>query len=160
MAVKGLGLVPTLLAYLVRRLLEELPDARAAEVVDEVYELFLDLDADEAQALVPFVTDGVYRCTYGPADGYIDPVAVLRAYLKLAQERGAHLRLGAPVTAVKRLRDGWRLATPKGSVTAGVVVNAAGAWAGEVARLAWQTGAVVLCTFVSPFAACWPVAIC
>src|ERR1700729_2699924 len=31
------------------------PDARAREVVDEVYELFLDLDADEAQIEFPIV---------------------------------------------------------------------------------------------------------
>src|SRR5512145_1745813 len=31
------------------------PDARSAEVVDEVYELFLDLDADEAQIEFPIV---------------------------------------------------------------------------------------------------------
>ena len=31
------------------------PDARIAEVVDEVYELFLDLDADEAQIEFPIV---------------------------------------------------------------------------------------------------------
>ena len=30
-------------------------DARIAEVVDEVYELFLDLDADEAQIEFPIV---------------------------------------------------------------------------------------------------------
>jgi GTP-binding protein len=31
------------------------PDARIAEVVDEVYELFLDLDADEGQIEFPIV---------------------------------------------------------------------------------------------------------
>src|SRR4051812_47982634 len=31
------------------------PDARAAEVVDEIYELFLDLDADEEQIEFPIV---------------------------------------------------------------------------------------------------------
>jgi GTP-binding protein len=31
------------------------PDARIAEVVDEVYELFLDLDADESQIEFPIV---------------------------------------------------------------------------------------------------------
>src|SRR5205823_8325170 len=31
------------------------PDARAADVVDEVYELFLDLDADESQIEFPIV---------------------------------------------------------------------------------------------------------
>ena len=95
-----------------------------------------ELTPDEAQTLVPFVTEGVYRCTYGPADGYIDPVAVLSTYLKLAGERDARLLLDAPVKTIRRLRGGWRLTTPQGSVTAPVVVNAAGAWGGEVARLA------------------------
>lgn len=102
-----------------------------------------ELTPDEAQALVPFVTDGVYRCTYGPADGYIDPVAVLETYLNLAGERGARLLLGAPVKKIRRLQDGWLLTTPHGSVTAPVVVNTAGAWAGEVARLAGLTVPVV-----------------
>src|ERR671921_512738 len=31
------------------------PDARIAEVIDEVYELFLDLDADESQIEFPIV---------------------------------------------------------------------------------------------------------
>ena len=95
-----------------------------------------ELTPEAAQELVPFLTDGVYRCTYGPADGYIDPVAVLRGYLKLAGERGARLLLDAPVRQIRRLQGGWRLTTPQGSVTAPVVINAAGAWAGEVARLA------------------------
>ena len=95
-----------------------------------------ELTPDEAQALVPFVKNGVYRCSYGPADGYIDPVAVLSTYHQLAGERGARLLLGAPVNEIRRLRGGWLLTTPQGSVSAPVVVNAAGAWGGEVARLA------------------------
>ena len=82
------------------------------------------------------MTDGVYRCTYGPADGYLDPVAVLKTYLRLAGERGAQLLLGAPVNEIRRRQGGWWLTTPQGSVSAPVVVNAAGAWGGEVARLA------------------------
>lgn len=102
-----------------------------------------ELTPDDAQALVPFITGGVYRCTYGPADGYIDPVAVLTTYLNLAGERGARLLLDAPVTKVERLREGWQLTTPHGLVTAPVIVNAAGAWAGAVARLAGLTVPVV-----------------
>lgn len=102
-----------------------------------------ELTPDEAQALVPFEAEGVYRCTYGPADGYIDPVAVLQTYLKMAGARGARLWLGAPVTRLERRRDGWQLETPRGVVSAPVVVNAAGAWAGEVARLAGLTVPVV-----------------
>jgi GTP-binding protein len=50
------------------------PDARIAEVVDETYELFLDLDADEAQIDFPILyacaRDGVASLTK-PADGTV-----------------------------------------------------------------------------------------
>ena len=55
------------------------PDARVAEVVDEVYELFLDLDADESQIDFPIVycnaKAGVRRCEYDPAKAGEDAVA-------------------------------------------------------------------------------------
>ena len=95
-----------------------------------------ELTPEEAQTLVPFAEDGLYRCSYGPADGYIDPLAVLRVYLHEAQVRGAQLYLGAPVVAVTRSADGWQVKTPNLSLSAPVIVNAAGAWAGEVARKA------------------------
>ena len=43
------------------------PDSRAAEVVDEVYELFLDLDADEAQIEFPIVYCNARAGRAGPA---------------------------------------------------------------------------------------------
>jgi GTP-binding protein len=59
------------------------PDARVAEVVDEVYELFLDLDADEHQIEFPIVycnaKAGVASLAYDPttplpADGNLAPL--------------------------------------------------------------------------------------
>ena len=47
------------------------PDARIAEVVDEVYELFLDLDADEEQIEFPIV----YTQRAGPAGPSLEPTA-------------------------------------------------------------------------------------
>ena len=47
------------------------PDARVAEVIDEVYELFLDLDADESRSTFRSSTatprPGAHRCTTTPA---------------------------------------------------------------------------------------------
>jgi GTP-binding protein len=43
------------------------PDARVAEVVDEVYELFLDLDADESQIEFPIVYTNAREGRAGPA---------------------------------------------------------------------------------------------
>ena len=95
-----------------------------------------ELTPTEAQALVPFAREGLYRCTYGPADGYIDPLAVLQVYLQEAQAKGAELRLGAPVMDILRVGSEWLVKTPEAAFTAPVVINAAGAWAGEVARKA------------------------
>jgi GTP-binding protein len=55
------------------------PDARVAEVIDEVYELFLDLDADESQIDFPIVycnaKAGVASLEYDPAKTGEDAVA-------------------------------------------------------------------------------------
>ena len=92
-----------------------------------------ELTPKEAQTLVPFGTDGLYRCSYGPADGYIDPLAVLQVYLQEAQTRGTRLYLDAPVLEITRVAESWVVKTPCETLTAPVVINAAGAWAGEVA---------------------------
>jgi GTP-binding protein len=49
------------------------PDSRADEVVDEVYELFLDLDADEAQIEFPIVYCNARAGRAGPAPDELAP---------------------------------------------------------------------------------------
>ncbi|MBW8815158.1 MAG: FAD-binding oxidoreductase [Caulobacterales bacterium] len=67
----------------------------------------------------------------------LDVDAILQGYLKLARAAGADLVTGARVAALApRPGGGWRVATAAGGFEADVVVNAAGAWAGEVGRLA------------------------
>ena len=92
------------------------------------------LDAREVREVNPFIrSDGLAGAAFCPTDGYLRPLDVLRGYL-----RGANVRTGAAVTALRRrgdrieavrLSDGTELA-------ADVVVDAAGPWAGPVARLA------------------------
>jgi len=85
---------------------------------------------------VPFDPDGVYRATYGPADGVVDPHAITTTYLQRARELGAGLHLDTPVRSAHRADGAWTLATPEGAFEAPIVVNAAGAWAGRVAASA------------------------
>jgi GTP-binding protein len=68
------------------------PDARVAEVVDEVYELFLDLDADEHQIEFPIVYSnakaGVASLTYDATlEGGIPSEGTLAPLLDLLLER-------------------------------------------------------------------------
>lgn len=72
-----------------------------------------------------------------PEDGAIETSVMLERFLRRAQDRGARLRCSSRVTDVLVERGrcvGVR--TSEGEVRARVVVNAAGAWAGELGRMA------------------------
>lgn len=66
----------------------------------------------------------------------IDVAGLHQAYLRLASRRGAVLRCNARLTAARREGAGWALETTGDACSAGLLVNAAGAWADEVADLA------------------------
>jgi len=71
----------------------------------------------------------------GAAD--IDVHALHQGYLRGLRQRGGAIRCHAEVTGLQRLDDGWRVTLAGGeAITAGAVVNAAGAWADVVAALA------------------------
>jgi sarcosine oxidase subunit beta len=94
------------------------------------------LSPEEAQHLVPFATAGLVGTTHGPADGIVDPHSATLAFLRLARERGAAVHLNAPVTSIRREGAAWQVETPQGTFQAAYLLNASGAWAGAVARLA------------------------
>lgn len=108
-----------------------------------------ELEPAEARRLVPFAADGVAMATFGNADGVIDPHAVTLTYLAMAKRHGARVHVGSPVRSAAWDGSAWRLGVAEASagaasgpghvsrnVSAGMVVNAAGAWAGDVAALA------------------------
>jgi D-arginine dehydrogenase len=63
----------------------------------------------------------------------IDVLGLHQHYLGGARRRGVEVRLTAPVRGGRREDGRWILDTPSGAVRADVVVNAAGAWADDVA---------------------------
>mgnify|MGYP000035322970 CR=1 FL=1 len=66
----------------------------------------------------------------------IDVAALHAAYLRDAAKNGANLLCNSPVTNT-RFKDGvWHIETARESFTAGLIVNAAGAWADQVAAAA------------------------
>ena len=94
------------------------------------------LSVADAQSLVQFDPSGIAGTTHGLADGVVDPHSVAFTYLRLAKERGAVIYLQTPLTQANRVGNSWQVETPKGNFEAEYLVNAAGAWAGEVARRA------------------------
>jgi len=70
----------------------------------------------------------------GSAD--IDVHALHQGYLRLLKSRKGTIATEARVIGLEHERDVWAVTTAQDTVHAGVVVNAAGAWAGEIGKLA------------------------
>ena len=96
----------------------------------------VELSVAEAADLVPFDSSGVAGTTFGSADGVVDPHSITLAYLRLARAQGAQVRLNTPLVSAHYEASAWHVVTPDGTVSAPLLVNAAGAWAGMVARRA------------------------
>lgn len=70
-----------------------------------------------------------------PSCAYIDVAALHAWFLAAARRGGAELITSAPLQAAERDGAGWQLRTGTGSFSAGLLVNAAGAWADCVAQI-------------------------
>jgi D-arginine dehydrogenase len=71
-----------------------------------------------------------------PAAWDIDVDALLQGFLRGARTHGARVFTSRAVTALVRTGAGWIVRGPEFELPADVIVNAAGAWADEVATLA------------------------
>jgi len=99
---------------------------------------FHEVSRDEAERLHPLVNfDGIRCIMWEPDGGNVDPSGVTNAYAVGARQRGAEIYRFTPVTATEPQSDGsWIVRTPKGDIHTQWVVNAAGLWGREVARMA------------------------
>ena len=95
------------------------------------------VDLTEAKRLNPLIETSDYRAAmFDPNDGHIDPSGVTNAYAQAARNAGAELHKHTPVIGLTKLAGGeWEVRTPKGTIRAEYIVNAAGLWAREVGRL-------------------------
>jgi sarcosine oxidase, subunit beta len=94
--------------------------------------------AQDVQRLAPsFSTDDFDLAAYEPESGYAMPSDTASSLMEAARQKGARLVQNCTVTAFQTA--GGRVhgvMTSQGSFSAPVLVNAAGAWAGQVNRLA------------------------
>ncbi len=99
---------------------------------------FYEISPQEILDLNPLLNlDNVLCAMYEPLSGHVDPSGVTHAYAQGARKNGAEIHRFTPVIETRPRADGsWQVVTPKGNIQADVVVNAAGLWGREVARLA------------------------
>ena len=95
------------------------------------------IEPADAVRLVPWLAlDGEEAVAFFPEDAYVDPYMLTQAYAYAARLRGAVIREGVGVTAIRSRADQViGVETADGFLAAPVVIDAAGVWAGV---LAWQ----------------------
>lgn len=117
---------------------DQLPLIRAARAEQQPFTPHLtDLDGHDVEAMVPFLKKEMVKAgLYDDQAKVLDVHSIHQAYLKGAKARGAQLLTKARLVDMHRDDGLWLAETRAGAVQARVVVNAAGAWADEVAALA------------------------
>jgi sarcosine oxidase subunit beta len=73
---------------------------------------------------------------FAPRDGAADPHRTLSAFLSAAQDAGVAVRERAVVSWLDRKNDVWRAGDGRTWFEAPLLVNAAGAWGGQIAAMA------------------------
>lgn len=96
------------------------------------------LTAAEITRMFPQLrSDDIVGGSFCSTDGFVDPYSSMVGFMSWTSERGAHLWRDTTVTAI-RLENAaiTGVETSRGPVATRTVVNAAGPWAAEVAKLA------------------------
>lgn len=95
------------------------------------------LNADEVVDRLPALRPGYAAAAL--ADDLamdMDVAAIHQGFLRGFRRRGGRLMFDAEVSSLRQVQAGWEIGSRSGSFQAEMVVNAAGAWADEVADLA------------------------
>jgi sarcosine oxidase, subunit beta len=96
------------------------------------------IDVAEAKQLSPLIsTDGLLAAAFSPDDGHCTPESVVLGYATAARRLGATLLTGVTVTGIEvEGGEARQVVTDRGTITAGAVVCAAGAWSQAIGEMA------------------------
>lgn len=95
------------------------------------------VDGGRARELEPSLSEAVTCALYAQTGGITCPYELTIACSENARANGVEFKLNAPVTAIERLADGgFALACGDERIEANYVVNAAGLFADDIARMA------------------------
>ena len=95
------------------------------------------LDSSQAQRICPALRSShLAGAVWEPTAADMDVAAIHQAFVRGARGQGAQVRVGTPVTALEQTPTGWKVTTGEESEQFQVVINAAGAWGDDLARLA------------------------
>jgi sarcosine oxidase subunit beta len=96
------------------------------------------MKTEDIVAMVPQLrSDDIIGGTFCSTDGFVDPYSVMTGFTLRAVDQGATLQTDATVTGIVRDSNGVAcVQSTQGSIATRTIVIAAGAWSGQVAKLA------------------------
>ncbi|XWN33666.1 MAG: FAD-binding oxidoreductase [Devosia sp.] len=94
------------------------------------------LGREELRALAPYVSDTMIGGALCPEEGKANPLIAGPAIAAAIRTQGMGVMEGCTLTGLESVGSGWRAETTSGAITAGAIVNAAGADAGCLAAMA------------------------
>lgn len=99
------------------------------------------LDRNGARRLAPYLSERIQAALYCPLEGHCNPRLLTPAYARRAGELGASVRSRTSVSAITRRPGAWELTLSSQNAVGETlrceaVLNAAGAWAADIAALA------------------------
>jgi sarcosine oxidase subunit beta len=96
------------------------------------------LSGDDIRKRLPLMNfDDALAGTFHQQDGIVDPNSVVMGYISAAQKRGVKTINNAEVTGIRVNGDRVEgIETSRGSIKTRMVINAAGAWAGMIGKMA------------------------
>ena len=92
------------------------------------------LDRAELDKMVPGLREQWTGAWYEPTCADIEVAAFHAACLAAVRRKGGEVLTDAALRSAKRAGDCWQAETAAGAISAGILVNAAGAWADDVAK--------------------------
>ena len=116
---------------------EELEQAHLQEAIAGLVRV----DGDFVRRSIPLIQDEYATDGWYERDVYdMDVHALHEGYLRTLRQRGGRLTSKVKITAVQRREEEWCVAASGGRYRAPLLVNAAGAWADEIAAMAGVAG--------------------
>ena len=120
---------------------EQLRLLHEKRVIEEEAGLDIEIyEGDELRSFAPYLAADLLGASYCPQEGHADPALAAPLFARRASDAGAEIRTHAAVTAIDVDSDGgphrFTVTTGAGRIRARRIVNAAGAWANELAALA------------------------